>query len=59
MKKSNLPKWQQKLTAAERKHVRETTNHNRRWEVKQNVTTALFMCDTCRGILRKASGDRK
>ena len=55
--KKYLPKWKKKLTAAERKHLSETTDSSTLAQFKQNFeaqqTRTTMACWDCRSIARK------
>lgn len=56
MKKSSLPKWKQKLTKAQLKHLKETTERSTLAEFKRNREAQVennFLCVECAEIARR------
>ena len=51
-----LAKWKRKLTAADLRHIKETTNRNTLEEIRRNVLQARIdgvICHECQVIARK------
>jgi hypothetical protein len=53
-----IPKWQKRLNASERKHIRDTTSHNTLHELKTNIefqrhNVHVDPCWLCRQIANK------